>query len=101
MKIKSKNDGETVTITVEGKIDSATAPKLESAVKSEVARCANLVFDFEKLDYISSAGLRILLGAQKIMGSHGVKIINVNETVNDIFEVTGFSLILDIETASS
>lgn len=97
MKIKEKKENGKLTVAVEGKIDSSTAPELEKKIKSEIGECSALIFDFEKLDYISSAGLRILLGAQKLMGNRNMKVINVNETVNDIFDVTGFSYILDIE----
>lgn len=97
MKITSKTDNEKLTLAVEGRIDSSTAPELESKLKDEIGNCTELIFDFEKLDYISSAGLRILLGAQKMMGKDGMKVINVNETVYEIFVVTGFSYILDIE----
>lgn len=99
MKINKITENGKITITVEGRIDTKTAPELESIVKSEIESCSELVFDFEKLDYISSAGLRILLGAQKIMVKKGtMKIVNVNDTVNEIFEITGFSYILNIET---
>lgn len=97
MTTQLKKDNETLTITVAGRIDTATSRELESVVNREINKCTELIFDFEKLDYISSAGLRILLGAQKLMGRNGMKVINVNETVNEIFEVTGFSYILDIE----
>ncbi len=99
MEIIKKKENEKLIIAVEGRIDSTTAPELESAVNSEIRECEELMFDFKKLDYISSAGLRILLGAQKLMGNHGMKVINVNDTVNEIFEITGFSLILDYEKA--
>lgn len=97
MNIFTEKNSDTITISVAGRIDSVTAPEFEEAVKNEINNCENLVFDFKKLDYISSAGLRILLGAQKLMGKKAMKVINVNETVNEIFEVTGFSYILDIE----
>lgn len=99
MKIKTAKNNDTLTISVEGKIDSATAPEFESTVKKEISKCSDLVFDFKKLDYISSAGLRILLGAQKLMGGHAMKVVNVNDSVYEIFEITGFSLILDIKKA--
>ncbi len=99
MNVITNKDNEKFTIAVEGRIDTSTAAEFEAKIKSELNQCSELVFDFEKLDYISSAGLRILLGARKLMGNNGMKIINVNETVYEIFEVTGFSLILDIERA--
>ena len=98
MNIVKKKNNDTLTIKVEGRINSATAPELESAVKGGIGQCNELIFDFENLDYISSAGLRILLGAQKIMKEKGkMRVINVKDAVNDIFEVTGFSYILTIE----
>ena len=98
MTINKITDNDKVTFIVEGRIDSSTASQLESEVKNEILQKTELVFDFKNLDYISSAGLRILLGAQKIMNKQGrMKVINVNETVNEIFEVTGFSYILNIE----
>ena len=97
MNIISKNENGILTIAVEGRVDSTTAPELEAEVKSTIGHCKELVFDFGELDYISSAGLRILLGARKIMGDGGMKVVNVNETVSDIFEVTGFSNIIDFE----
>ena len=97
MTVHTKKDNDTTTISVQGRIDTATSRELEAVVNQEINNCTELIFDFEKLEYISSAGLRILLGAQKVMGRHGMKVINVNDTVNEIFEVTGFSYILDLE----
>lgn len=97
MNIIKKQNKDTLTFVVEGRIDSTTAPELEAAVKSDIGQCSMLIFDFINLDYISSAGLRILLGAKKLMSNKGMKVINVNDTVYEIFEVTGFSYILDIE----
>lgn len=97
MTTQIKKDNDILTISVDGRIDTSTSHELESIVNQEISKCSKLVFDFKKLDYISSAGLRILLGAQKLMGNQGMKVINVNDTVNEIFEVTGFSFILDIE----
>lgn len=99
MKINTIKDNDKITIAVEGRVDSTTAAEFEAAIKSETDQVTELVFDFKDLAYISSAGLRILLGTQKLMTAKGkMKIINVNETVNEIFEITGFSYILDIET---
>lgn len=97
MKITKKSDNNILTIAVEGRIDSTTAPELEATVSNDIKECTGLVFDFENLDYISSAGLRILLGAKKLMGERGMKVINVNNTVYEIFEITGFSYVLDVE----
>ncbi len=99
MKIDTIKENEKITVSVEGRIDSVTAAEFESAIKNAIGGASELIFDFIKLEYISSAGLRILLGTQKLMNKQGsMKVINVNETVNDIFDVTGFSYILDIES---
>ncbi len=97
MIINLNKNKDSLTIAVIGRIDTTTAHELEETVNREISGCAKLIFDFKELDYISSAGLRILLGAQKLMGANGMKVINVNETVNEIFEITGFSYILDVE----
>ena len=82
----------------EGRLDTLTAPEMEAVVKETLPGLTELTLDLEKLEYISSAGLRVLLTAQKAMGKQGKMIIrNVNETVSEIFEVTGFSDILTIE----
>ncbi len=94
---KSKN-GSAVTFAVSGRLDTVTAPELESVIKTELDGVTELVFDFSGLDYISSAGLRILLTAQKKMNSQGtMKVTGANEIVLEIFDVTGFSDILTIE----
>ena len=90
--------GEELTIALEGRLDTTTAPDLEKEMKESLDGVANLVMDFKDLEYISSAGLRVLLSAQKTMNKNGeMKIINVNDTIMEIFEVTGFSDILTIE----
>ena len=84
-------------ITLEGRLDTNTSPQLEEQLKTGLEGITELTLDFEKLDYISSAGLRVLLSAQKLMNKQGsMKVVNVNETVMEIFEVTGFSDILTI-----
>ena len=94
---KDKN-GATFTIGLEGRLDTTTAPDLESVVKTDLEGVSELNVDMEKLEYISSAGLRVLLSAQKVMTRQGeMKIVHVNETILEIFEVTGFSEILTIE----
>ncbi len=83
---------------LEGRLDTSTAPELEKALRDSLDGVTKLVLDFEKLEYISSAGLRVLLAAQKIMAKQGaMKITHVNELVNEVFEVTGFSDMLTIE----
>ncbi len=98
LNINKKLEDKTLTITLEGRLDTTTAPQLEAELKSDLADVTSLVMDFEKLEYISSAGLRVLLSAQKIMNKQGeMKLIHVNDVINEIFEVTGFSDILNIE----
>ena len=95
--VKSK-EGKSLNIALEGRLDTTTAPELEAELKTELTDTEKLVMDFEKLEYISSAGLRVLLSAQKIMNKQGeMKLIHVNDVINEIFEVTGFSDILNIE----
>ena len=85
-------------ITVEGRLDTITAPLLEAEIKECITGVENLLFDFGKLEYISSAGLRVLLSAQKIMNKQGeMIIINTNDTIREILDITGFSDILSIE----
>lgn len=98
MTINKTKNGTTLNVAVEGRIDTATAPEFESEVKAELGGITELVLDFSKLNYISSAGLRVLLSLQKTMNKQGsMELTGVNETVNDIFEVTGFSEILTIK----
>lgn len=88
----------TLTLTLEGRLDTTTAPQLEAELKHEINGRRSLIFDFAKLEYLSSAGLRVLLFAQKVMNKQGKMVIrNVNETIMEIFEVTGFIDILSIE----
>ena len=98
MEIKKTLNGNELLVAVEGRLDTTTAPQLEENVRSSIDGINSLVFDFEKLEYISSAGLRVLLAMQKIMNKQGsMTIRNVNETVMEVFEVTGFVDILTIE----
>ena len=98
MEIKKTLSGNELLVAVEGRLDTTTAPQLEENVRSSIDGIKSLVFDFEKLEYISSAGLRVLLAMQKIMNKQGsMTIRNVNETVMEVFEVTGFVDILTIE----
>lgn len=98
MKIKKTQNAATMNIALEGRLDTTTAPELEAELKASLDSVSELVLDMEKLEYISSAGLRVLLSAQKVMAKKGgMKVIHVNETVMEIFEVTGFSDILTIE----
>ena len=97
MKIDLKKEENKLTIKLDGKLDTNTSPELESKM-SELEGVEEVIIDMKDLDYISSAGLRVLLSMQKVMNKQGkMNIINVCENVMDIFEVTGFSDILDIE----
>lgn len=88
----------TLYYALEGRLDTITSPELEEELKASLEGAQALVLDFEKLEYISSAGLRVLLSAQKTMAKRGeMKLTHVNETVMEIFEVTGFADILTIE----
>ena len=98
MDIIRNQNGSALTIALEGRLDTTTAPQIEAELKSALSGTSELVFDFAKLDYISSAGLRVLLSAQKVMNKQGsMKIVNVNETIMEVFDVTGFVDILTIE----
>lgn len=98
MKIEKTIDNGKACYALEGRLDTTTAPELERALKDDMDGLTELVMDFSKLAYISSAGLRVLLSAHKAMSKKGgMKITNVNEIVNDVFDVTGFSDILTIE----
>lgn len=98
MTINKKPNGSTLTISVEGRLETTTAPELEAVIKNETDGVTELIFDFSELDYISSAGLRVLLMAQKKMSAQGsMKVTNANEIVNEVFDITGFSEILTIE----
>lgn len=87
-----------LNVKVDGRLDTATAPELEKELEEVLGEAEELVFDFEGLEYMSSAGLRILLATQKKMSAKGgMKVTNVNDVISEIFEITGFSDILTIE----
>ena len=91
-------DGGKVTYALAGRLDTYTAPDLQESLDEALEGVTELVFDFEGLDYISSAGLRVLLRAQKTMNDQGsMRLVNVNENIMGILEVTGFADILTIE----
>lgn len=97
MKIKRNLDGEVLTLALEGRLDTLTTPDLEKEV-SDLKGIKKVIFDFEKLDYISSSGLRVLLSTQKIMNNQGEMIIkNSNMAIKKIFNITGFADILKVE----
>lgn len=98
MTINKNLNGTVLTVALEGRLDTTTAPELEAELKQSLPGTTELIMDFEKLDYISSAGLRVLLSAQKTMTKQGsMKIIHANEMIMEVFEVTGFIDILTIE----
>ena len=98
MTIEKNLNGTELNIIITGRLDTTTAPQLEAEFKQNISGVEKLVLDFANLEYLSSAGLRVLLAAQKVMNKQGEMIIkNVNETINEIFEVTGFIDILTIE----
>jgi anti-sigma B factor antagonist len=98
MTITKTQNGTALTIALEGRLDTMTAPELEAELKKSLDGVETLNLDFSKLDYISSAGLRVLLSAHKLMSAKGgMKVTNVNEIVQEVFEVTGFADILTIE----
>ena len=98
MKINKRSEDGKVCYALEGRLDTTTAPELENELKRDLDSATGLTMDFSKLDYISSAGLRVLLSAHKAMSKkEGMKVTNANEIVREVFDVTGFSDILDIE----
>ena len=98
MTIEIKRNAEETTIKLVGRLDTTTAPALDKTINEDIAGTKNLVLDVKELEYISSAGLRVLLGAQKKMQKIGsMKVIHVCEEVMDVFEMTGFADILVIE----
>ena len=98
MTINLRQEGANPVIELEGRLDTTTSPELEVQLKTTLEGAETLTMDFAKLDYISSAGLRVLLSAHKTMSSRGgMKITHVNEIVKEVFDVTGFSDILTIE----
>ncbi len=97
MTINKQMNGSEIVFTLEGRLDTTTSPQLEAELKENVDNVDSLVIDMEKLDYLSSAGLRVILSAQKIMSKKGGMVVkNVNETIMEVFEVTGFVDILTI-----
>ena len=98
MTINKKSAGNKLTIELEGKLDTGTSPELSKVLNSSLDGVNELVFDFEKLFYISSAGIRVLLTAQKTMKTQGtMKVKNVSDAVMEVFSITGVSRILDID----
>ena len=97
MTINKTQNGNSLTVAIEGRLDTTTAPQLEAELKDSLDGITELTMELGAMEYISSAGLRVLLSAQKIMNKQGeMKVTGVNETVMEVFEVTGFSDILNI-----
>ena len=98
LNIEKNRQDDVLTLQLTGRLDTTTAPELEEVLRAELEGVRALNLDFSALDYISSAGLRVLLGAQKVMNRQGeMKLCGVNETILEIFDITGFTDILTIE----
>ena len=98
MEIIKKLEGKQLTIQLVGELNTVTAPEFDKVIKDDIKGVSTLILDFAKLDYLSSAGLRVLLLAQKTMNQQGNMVVrNVNSQILDIFEMTGFTNILTIE----
>ena len=98
MTIEKQLNGVAATIVVTGRLDTATAPELEKVVDEIVVWLKELIFDMTNLEYVSSAGLRVILKAQKIMNAQGsMKLTGVNDNIMEVFDITGFLDILTIE----
>lgn len=94
----NKNVADATTVFLAGRLDTTTAPELDKFVQDELQDVTALILDFEKLEYISSAGLRVILKLQKMMNKKGtMKLVHVRKVIQDIFEMTGFVDFLDIE----
>ena len=97
MEVKKNLSGDVLELQVIGRLDTSTAPQLE-AIVSDLSGVKTLVLNFQELEYISSAGLRVVLGCMKTMNKQGnMTIKNVNDTVMEVFEITGFADLLNIE----
>ena len=98
LNIAKNTQASELSVALTGRLDTTTAPELEKELKASLDRVSALTIDMAALEYISSAGLRVLLSAQKTMNKQGeMKVVHVGETIMEIFEVTGFSDILTIE----
>ena len=97
MTIDKKREGNRLVLAVSGRLDTMTAPELENVIKENMDGVEELVLDFKDLEYISSAGLRVVLGARKAMGEGKFTVRNLCSDVREIFDITGFSDIITIE----
>lgn len=97
MNIKQKKEDKKLIVSISGKVDTQTAPELMEFLKGVMPGVEELVLDFQEVEYISSAGLRVVLFAQKTMNAQGsMTVVNVNEDIMEVFELTGFNDILTI-----
>ena len=98
MTVEKKINGDLLTIILSGRLDTQTAPELEREIDASISGIKELTFDFKNLDYVSSAGLRVILKAQKEMKLRGsMKLIGVNDNIMEVFDITGFLDILTVE----
>ena len=98
MTIDRNVDGSPTQLKISGRLDTSTAPELEATIDNNLSGVEELIMDFESLEYVSSAGLRVILKAQKLMNKQGsMKIVNVNDTIMEVFDITGFADVLTIE----
>lgn len=98
MKLDKRKNGASLLVTLEGSLDTLTAPKLENELKTQWNDITELILDFSGVDYVSSAGLRVIMEADRRMGERGKMIIrNVNDDVRNVFEITGFDELLNLE----
>lgn len=98
MEITVNKNGTKLTISPIGRVDTTTAPELQAAVDENIGGVTDLTFDLKNLNYLSSAGLRVLMSAQKIMNKQGqMRLVNINEAVMDIFDMTGLTDVFEIE----
>ena len=98
MEIIKNRDGEKLNLAIKGRLDTTTAPQLDEVIKADLDGVTNLVYELGDLDYISSAGLRVLLASQKVMNKQGKMVVTgVKDDIMEVFEITGFADILDIQ----
>ena len=98
MTINKEAKGSKLTMAIEGRVDTTTAPELDNQLRDSIEGVTDLILDFTKVEYVSSAGLRVLLSAQKTMNKQGqMKLIGVSDDIKEIFDITGFSEILSFE----
>ncbi len=98
MKLEKISNGSDLTVKIIGRLDTTTAPQLDTFLRDSLSGVTSLLLDFSQLEYLSSAGLRVLLATQKTMNKQGSMVIkNVNDTIMEVFDITGFVDILTIE----